>query len=265
VAGGVALASVAYAIGSESGNGSAAADNLPAHPGGDRLADALGVDSAELQQALRDFHDQHAGERREQFGSALADALGKSAEDVRAALDALAENREARFARRLAEELGMDQAKVRSALDELRDDRPHGPFGFAAALAGKLGIEPAKVEDALRALRPDRPLHRKHGREPLRELASELGATRAELRKALRELRAEVESTMEDRRAELVSFLADRFGLSESKVEEALPEFPGPPHRVEGPHRPDGPRGFGAMPAPPPGAPHAPGAMVVPG
>jgi hypothetical protein len=245
LAGGVALASVAYALGSESGNGSAVADNFPAERGGDLLAERLGVDSTELQKALRDFHDRHASARRDEFTESLADALGKSAEDVRAALDALAEDKHDRFARQLADELGIEASKVSDALEELRDERPQTPFGFAAALAGELGIEASKVEDALRALRPDRAFHPHFGREPLRGLANALDVTRAELRKALRELRADVESRIDQNRSELVEFLADRFGLSEEEVEDALPEFPKPPEPFKGP---DGPHRFELCP-----------------
>jgi hypothetical protein len=233
--GGVALASVAYALGSESGNGSAVADGVPTHRAGDRpplgengLADALGVDAAELRKALMDFHDQHAEQRRDGFVESLADALGKPADEVRAALDGLAEQKQDRFARQLATELGIDADEVKAALDELRADRPAKPFGFTAALAAKLGVDAAEVEDALRALRPKQPLHRHHGREPLRELAQALDVTRAELRKALRELRGDVADKIEERRADLVAFLAQRFGLSEDEVEQALPDFPEP-------------------------------------
>jgi Clp amino terminal domain, pathogenicity island component len=245
--GGVALASVAYALGSESGDGSAVADSAAAQRGGerfggDRLADELGVDATELRKALEDFHDQHATQRRDDFTTALADALGKPADDVRAALDQLADAKRDRFARQLARELGIDASKVSAALDDLRDDRPVRPFGFTAALAAKLGVDPADVEDALRALRPTLPLHKHHGREPLRELAAALDVTRAELREALRELRGDLGSKVEEHRAELVSFLADRFGLSEARVEEALPEFP----RMVA----KGPRGPGEPPRP---------------
>jgi DNA-binding Lrp family transcriptional regulator len=248
--GGVALASVAYAIGSESGDGSAVADSPSSERVGfkfpdDRLADELGVEPSELRKALQDFHDQHAEQRRSDFADALADALGKSGDDVRSALEQLAGDRQARFARQLADELGIDAGKVRAALDDLRDDRPIKPFGFAAALAGKLGVDASDVEDALRALRPRLPLHKHHGREPLRQLADALDVTRAELRKALRELRGDLGSKIEEHRAELVSFLAERFGLSEGEVEEALPEFPRPPHglgeRFQGPGEPPRP------------------------
>lgn len=244
--GGVALASVAYAIGSESGDGSAVADSPSGERAGlrfpgDRLADELGVEPSELRKALQDFHDQHSERRREDFAAALADALGKSTDEVRSAVEQLAEDKQDRFARQLAGELGIDADKVRSALDDLRGDRPVKPFGFAAALAGKLGLDAGEVEDALRALKPRLPLHKRHGREPLRQLADALDATRAELRKALRELRGDVDSKLEQHRAELVSFLAERFNLSEEKVEEALPEFPKPPHDLKGGKRLHGP------------------------
>jgi hypothetical protein len=275
--GGVALASVAYAIGSESGDGSAVAESPSAERAGlkfpgDRLADELGVEPSELRRALQNFHDQHAEQRREGFAAALADALGKSADDVGAALEQLAEDKQDRFARQLAGELGVEADKVRSALDDLSDDPPVKPFGFAAALAAKLGVDASQVEDALRALRPKLPLHKHHGREPLRQLADALDVTRAELRKALRELRGDLDSKIERHRAELVTFLAERFNLSEEKVEEALPEFPKPPHELKGPKRfhgpgelrkpggPDVPRGWGgpdgpARPAGPGGPP----------
>jgi hypothetical protein len=259
--GGVALASVAYAIGSESGDGSAVADSPTAERAGlkfpgDRLADELGVEPSELRKALQDFHDQHSERRRSDFADALADALGKSADDVRSALEQLAEDKQDRFARQLAGELGVDADKVRAALDDLRDDRPVKPFGFAAALAAKLGLDASRVEDALRALKPKLPLHKHHGREPLRQLADALDATRGELRKALRELRGDLDSKMEQHRAELVTFLAERFNLSAEKVEEALPEFPKPPHDRNGAkrfHAPGGPPKPAGPGGPPPG------------
>jgi hypothetical protein len=75
--------------------------------------------------------------------------------------------------------------------------------------------------------------------------------TRAELHKALREIRLGADLRSQDRRDELVKFLAERFELSEAKVEQALPEFagrgPGVPGAHHGPRGPGGPgpRGFG--------------------
>jgi hypothetical protein len=264
LAGGVALASAAYGIGTQAGGGAAAAGDRGA-PGdwrdGDRpgvwhrgpgqrfddLAADLGVDAGELEDALRDFHERQHADRADRFATALADALGKPAEEVRAALDELRTDGRARFAKRIAGELGIDASKVEAALDELEDERPRDPFGFAEALAGKLGLDTEDVEDALAQLRPDRPgrPHR-HMAAPLSGLASALDVTRGELRDALREMRAGLRSGWEDRRDELVEFLAQRFGLSEDKVEEALPELPGPgprpgPSPGPGPHGPPGP------------------------
>ena len=248
LAGAVGLASAAYGVGSATGGGSAVAENssgqsdrapgglrdrLPGDPGQalDNFADALGVDAEELQDALRDFHDEHRADHREAFASALAKALGKSADEVQAAFDGLGEKREERFAGRLADELGVDADKVASALDELRDEQPHDPGSFAAALADKLGVDADKVEDALLAIRPHDPgRHRRHRALPLRQLAAALDVTRGELRKAFKELRQDGDGAAKDRRAELVAFLAERFGVSKEKVEDALPQFPGPGH-----------------------------------
>ena len=89
----------------------------------------------------------------------------------------------------------------------------------------------------------------------LGQLAEALGVTRAELRTAFRELRND-RPERGDLHADLVKFLADRFGLSEAKVEAALPEFGGGPGgRRGGPGGPPGgPGGFGG-PGGPPGGP----------
>jgi hypothetical protein len=284
LAGAVGLASAAYGVGSATGGGSAVAesssgqsgsgqrdrppggphDRGPGDPGPalDNFADALGVDAEELQDALKDFHDQHRADNRAAFAATLGKALGKSAADVEAAFDGLFEKRDGRFAGRLADELGLDADKVASALGELRDEKPRDPGSFAAALADKLGMDSDKVDDALRAIRPDgRARHHRHGALPLRQLATALDVTRAELRKAFRDLREGADSAAKDRRAELVAFLAERFGISKEKVDGALPQFPGPgPGRhggrpgAGGPGGPGGP-GFGPGVGPPPGVP----------
>jgi hypothetical protein len=194
LAGAVALASAAYGVGTQTGDGTAeAARDRGADPGPglfmrfDGLADELGVDPDELEQALRDFHEQEEGEIRDAFATALADALGKPVDEVRAALD----------------EVGPGEGR-----------RP----GCAPHVS-------------------------------LRRLAAELDVTRAELREALRETRAGVDEPFRDRHEDLVAFLADRFGLSEERVEGALPEPPqmGERHRFA----PDGPPRFGPGGPPP--------------
>ena len=194
LAGAVAVASAAYGIGTQTGGGTATAGGGLARDGGSRgdcerglrfgfggLASELGVEAAELRQALEEFHERSEGEHRDAFAAALAEALGKSTADVEAAFK-----------------------KVRPGDHEGRHGHP--------ALS-------------------------------LRRLARALDVTRAELRRAFGEVRAGAESAWEERRAELVTFLAERFGLSEEKVEEALPEFRGPGWHGPGRHGPGRPGG----------------------
>ena len=272
--GAVGLASAAYGIGSQVGDGSASAGSGAGStssssaadrsfdrggpPGFEDLADELGVDANALEDALREFHDQEANSRRTEFTDALASALGISAAKVTSALDQLGEQKRERFAKRLANELGVDAAKVQTALDELADERPDrgdnggpgGPGDFAEDLAAKLGVDADEVEDALFAQRPDRGMRdRDHARQPLRQLATALGVSRAELRKAFREVRAGADDAWEKRQDALVQFLADRFNLSEAKVEQALGDLPGP----------RGPGGRGGPGGPDHGGPGGPG------
>jgi hypothetical protein len=261
LAGAVGLASAAYGIGSAVGGGSATAGSngstapsaeqsfrVDPPPAFDDLAEKLGVDADELAEAMRDFHDQAHGERRDDLSKALADALGISVDKVNAAFDEIKDGHKNRFAAQLANELGVEAADVEAALEKLANDRPDSPGDFTEALAAELGVDAAQVEDALEALRP-RPGARPpgdHRGAPLRKLAAALDVTRAELRKALREVRSGADERIEDGRADLVKFLAERFNLSEEKVEAALPDFagigPGGPH---GPGGPGGPGGFG--------------------
>jgi transcriptional regulator with XRE-family HTH domain len=270
LAGAVGLASAAYGIGTQSGDGTATAARgdlnsqrsfeRGAPPGLDELADTIGVEASELEDAMRDFHEQEHKDGRTAFAEALAKSLGKDASEVSDALEKLEEARSARFAQKLADELGIDADKVQSALDELRDssDGPRHPLGLSTELAGKLGVSVEKLEDALFSLRPGPGGDHHHGRPgpSLRALASELGVTKAELRKALREVRSSFADGMDEKRSELAQFLADRFGVSVEKVEEALPEFAGPPGGPRGPGGgPDGGPGGHGFGGPPPMGP----------
>lgn len=272
LAGAVGLSSVAYGIGTQADGGSSAAagNNTAGNNGAAQrgvappgFAQELGVDADALRDALRDFHEREHSDMRSAFAASLGEALGKPAAEVQTAFDALESERKTRLAAQLADALGVDAAKVATALEELKDGRPGPgargePGDFAADLAEKLGLEAGDVETALMQLRPDKRDGR-HGRPhamPLNRLAQELDVTRAELRKALREMRAGANFRPQDRRDELVTFLAERFNLSEAKVEAALPEFagrgPGGPGGPGGPHGPGGPGGFGG---PGPGGP----------
>jgi hypothetical protein len=190
VAGGaLAVASVAYGLGTQAGDGTAVADNQNGERGArialerggpcgfSGLADDLGVDENKLEQALRDFRSSHDDGMRADFAADLADALGISADKVRSAFDKLDQQREDRF----EDHMG-------------RPDLPPPP-GEA----------------------------RFHFGPPLRGLAKELGVTRSELRNALREVGQKAGDRFEQHRKELAEFLADRFDLDVDKVLDALP------------------------------------------
>jgi transcriptional regulator with XRE-family HTH domain len=259
VGGALAIASVGYGLGTQTGDGNAVADSSQdgqqerhagarlafergAPPGFSDLADRLGVDADELRQALRDFHDQRDADRRDEFADKLADALGISADRVKSAFEGLHQKREDRFADQLAAALGADADKVRAALEQLKDDRPV-PFGdFAQKLADELGLEVSDVRAALIEIRPFHGFGHRHGEAPLRQLANALGVSRADLRAALRELRDSATNGWEQHQKELARFLADRFDLDVDRVSDALAATAPPlmsPHR---PGLPDHPR-----------------------
>jgi hypothetical protein len=167
LAGAVALASAAYGIGTQTGDGTAeAARDGRGHDEPrlmlrfDGLADELGVDAGELEQALRDFHEQEGGELRDSFASALAEALGKPVDEVRAALDEVGpgEGRRPGCAphvslRGLAAELDVTRAELRKALGEARSgvdssfEQRHEDL--VTFLADRLGVSREKVDEAL--------------------------------------------------------------------------------------------------------------------
>lgn len=278
VGGALAVASVGYGLGTQADDGTAIAGGDQSSegksrsggqhafvvrgqpPGFENLADTLGVDADELEQALRDFHESERGDRRDEFAAALGKALGISSGKVSSALEQLHERHEARFAARLANALEVDADKVQAALDKLMDGTPRPPDEFEQALADELGLA---VTDVRRALFESRPepgrMHRRHAM-PLRQLASALGVTRAELRSALRELRSSAKDDWEEHHQALAKFLADRFNLSADDVSKALDELPRPaaPGRGDrpGPGGPGPGPGFGGpgmVPAPHPG------------
>ena len=271
VGGALAIASVGYGLGTQAGDGTAIADNAAAEqdgsgaerggapplgfdrgapPGLSALADKLGVNTTALMRALRDYHGQHEGDRRDEFAAKLATALGVSTDKVKSAFDGLHARREDRFAARLAGALGVDVAQVKAALAKLEGDRPHSPGDISQKLADELGLDVSDVRAALMKIRPfDAPGGEGPGREgpapghhegamPLRQLARALGVSRADLRDAFRQLRAGVENDWKQEQQALAKFLADRFNLDVSTVQDALAAA-GPPLRS--PH-PEGPR-----------------------
>jgi hypothetical protein len=195
-------------------------------------------------------------------GGALAIAsvgygLGTQADDGTAVADESSQNGErgARFMVErgapcgfsgLADELGVDDNKLEQALRDFRSDHEDGVRAdFAKDLADALGISAGKVTAALDQLhqRREQRFEQRQGPSgmppppgrtsfhfgmPLRELASELGVSRADLRKALREVGQEATDRFEEHQAELARFLADRFDLDVDKVTDALGKA-GPP------------------------------------
>ena len=167
LAGAVALASAAYGIGTQTGDGTAEAardgraqDEPRLMLRFDGLADELGVDADALEDAMRDFHEQEGGEVRDAFASALAEALGKPVDEVRAALDEVGpgEGRRPGCAphvslRRLAAELDVTRGELRQALGEARSgmdssfEQRHEDL--VTFLADRLGVSREQVEEAL--------------------------------------------------------------------------------------------------------------------
>jgi hypothetical protein len=141
--GAVALASGAYALGTQAGDGTAAADDparpavpaIRAHlhgarPGLDNLADRLGVEESELREALEDVRPQLPRPDRGNFAESLAKELGIDESEVEAALERLRDKAEQEFeqsrddfAQRLADRLNVD-------VDEVKDALENGPFGL---------------------------------------------------------------------------------------------------------------------------------------
>jgi DNA-binding MarR family transcriptional regulator len=228
--GAVALASGAYALGSQAGDGDAvAAKNAnppalgyggppPGRPGHgwrgggppmlDGLADRLGVDESDLQAALEDLRKDHGDD----FAQQLADALGIDVSKVTAAFDKLRPrpgDRHADFAAALAKKLGVSTAAVRKAFDQGRRD--------PQAVAKALGVTPEKLRQAFESLRP-----RHHRRGPdTAAMAKALGVSQAKLKAAL----DKVEAAEQQERDAFAKELADRLNIDVQKVEDALADL----------------------------------------
>jgi transcriptional regulator with XRE-family HTH domain len=238
LAGAVALASGAYALGTQADDGSAAARGASGDPVG--YGHGFGPGGPRFGPGRPDGPGLRLG-----FDD-LADRLGVEEAALRDALEDIAADREGDFAQRLADALNVDRAKVEQALENARPDRPHRPHppeAFAAALAKELGVSTAKVRAALRERRgrPGGPddladalgVSEERLREAFRavigdkvrprfgNLAKELGVTQAQLEAAFEKLRDE----HDDLRDEFAQALADRLNLDVAKVQDALEDL----------------------------------------
>ena len=238
LSGALVLASGAYALGSQAGDGSALAGSNnaarqsagygfgggPGHRGfrgGPReaLADAakqLGVSEDKLLTALRTLRDERKGamdELRDAFEKSLAQELGISEAKVESALDKRAGERQggrklrrdgrrgdirSEFATDLAKELGVDAAKVRAALDEVH--KSGGPRDLSG-LAQELGVTEAKLRAALQAVRPGpgRPPNGPDRRDIRQEKLAELAK---DLGVSTADLRAALQESRDDLKAQ---------------------------------------------------------------
>ena len=148
--GAVALASGAYALGTQVGGGSAAA-------AGDRPGDELVIAAGTSDRGGPMFRAHFRGGP---LGSdALADRLGVDESDLREALEdvrsLLPDPREVHrdFANELAKELGISEQRIDAALERMRD-RTEKEFEqrrdeLAQRLADRLNVDVDKVKDAL--------------------------------------------------------------------------------------------------------------------
>jgi hypothetical protein len=139
-------------------------------------------------------------------------------------------------------------AKSRNCGPEVMFERvaPPGFKGLAATLTREAHVE--KRREAFREGGPPAEVRRLHVM-PLRQLATALDVTRAELRKAFQEIRPERGERFEEHTQALAEFLAERFDLNVDEVSDALADLPRPtPPPHVGRPGPGGPGAFGPRP-----------------
>ena len=260
LSGALVLASGAYALGSQAGDGEALAGSPTSatrsagpHGPGPRdlsgIAGQLGVTEAKLRAALEELRPDRGAKKDEHqaaLAKALATELGLDEAKVTAALEKFHGDRKVvrrerrgdrlqRFDDALADKLGVDAAKVRSAFDSLRPgpDRRAGKPALAD-LAKKIGVSEDKLRSALADLRPGPRAGgpgfghglRRGGAPRVAALAKELGVTEAKLRAALQKVRGEAVKEHEAERDAFIAKLAAKLGVSEAKVKDVIGSRP---------------------------------------
>jgi hypothetical protein len=222
VAGAIALASGAYALGTQVDGGTAAA-----HRGQDA---GFGHGPGRP----------HGPGPRPGF-DALAGELGVAEDALRAALEDISADHRTDLPQRLADALGIDVAKVEDALESARPERPRvrRPRAIAAALAKELGISTAKVRAALRQHRGDLAdalgVSEERVREAFHAVMGKPGPRFGNLAEDLGVTQAELDAAFEELEDDFAQQLADRLKLDVAKVQEALEDLH-PPR--SGRHRP---------------------------
>ncbi len=176
----VVLASGAYALGSQAGDGSATAAGDKAEKGTDRQGIDPGDGGPPMFFGGPDHVRFRAGAgpggppkiERRVFGlDRLADRLGVKEADLAKAMRELRKENAPKlmrddFVQSLADELGIDESKLEDALEKVGEkqrqafEQRHDEF--LQKLADKLGISKDKVEDALPDLPPGPPGHPRH-------------------------------------------------------------------------------------------------------
>jgi len=195
LAGALAAASGAYALGTQVGGGAAVAKGTVTY------GPAAGTGYGPGPGRPGDRHGGRWGERREAAVAALASRLGVTEAKLRQALQELRpqrragrEDHRAELTEELATALGVPEADVTKALDGLRADRgTRRPglrgdrgAGLAAALARALNVDQAKVTAALQELRADHEAAEEAERAAfVKQLAAKLGISEDEVKSAL--------------------------------------------------------------------------------
>jgi hypothetical protein len=267
---GVVLSLGAYALGSQAGDGGALASGSNASASGssssgsgsagatvvsdnrgpgragfrrggfglDNLASKLGVSETALENALKAIRDAKTPEqRRAELTQAFATALGKTPDQVTAALKSVLPDRPNRdkvrgqFAADLAKALGVDTGKVQAGLDKARQDLQGQGRRFRRGnidtvvndIASATGVDAAKVRSALQSLRPnradrrDRRDRRDRGDDIRQKLATALGVTTDQLDAAFDKVRTQA-------RDQFATELAQQLKIDVQKVKDALPD-----------------------------------------
>jgi len=227
---GVALSSGAYALGSQAGDGGAAAAGAKSSTAVTSAATVSGTTGRNRgPNGARGF-----GRRGDGGLETLAGRLGVSETALRDALQAIRasktrEQRRAELVRALAAALDKPAADVQRAVDSVLPDRDDRKADLAAAIARELGVDAAKVQSAFDTLRNrgrDRDGRRGGRRDALVDaIASATGADAARVRAALdtvRDANRRDRPDRRDRRDDVRQRLAGALGVTADQLQTAL-------------------------------------------